>query len=225
MCSTKSNYSWDIEIKKYENKIFIDKRQDNTENILSYPTVCETAVDYQPFDDSTINGIKPLMKEARKINETWLNISQNRNVATTIPLENENPFLEDENQIATRVGYKYKIWKLQDANEKDGRKERKICIRCSVHTHIGVQKENGEPQLMNVYALNEFSLNRTNWRNQIDNSIINCLNKEVTDNSFKVSRWLIQSMLADVDFIKFGFISRKDVTDNKKHVLIATHTV
>ncbi len=52
------------------------------------------------------------MKEARKINETWLNISQNRNVATTIQLENENPFLEDENQIATRVGYKYKIWKL-----------------------------------------------------------------------------------------------------------------
>jgi len=46
MCSTKSNYSWDIEIKKYENKIFIDKRQDNTENILSYATVCETAVDY-----------------------------------------------------------------------------------------------------------------------------------------------------------------------------------
>jgi translation initiation factor 3 subunit D len=78
---------------------------------------------------------------------------------------------------------------------------------------------------MNVYALNEFSLIRSNWRNQIDNSIINCLNKEVTDNSFKVSRWLIQSMLADVDFIKFAFISRKDVADNKKHVLIATHTV
>lgn len=26
MCATKSNYSWDIEIKKWENKIFIDKR-------------------------------------------------------------------------------------------------------------------------------------------------------------------------------------------------------
>lgn len=78
---------------------------------------------------------------------------------------------------------------------------------------------------MNVYALNEYSFNRTNWRNQIDNSIINCLNKEVTDNSFKVSRWLIQSLLAEVDLIKFAFISRKDVSDNKKHVLIATHTV
>jgi len=29
MCCTKSNYSWDIEIKKYENKIFIDKRQED----------------------------------------------------------------------------------------------------------------------------------------------------------------------------------------------------
>jgi len=29
MCATKSNYSWDIEIKKYGNKIFIDKRQDD----------------------------------------------------------------------------------------------------------------------------------------------------------------------------------------------------
>ncbi len=38
MCSTKSNYSWDVEIKKYENKIFIDKRQDETlaNNILCY---------------------------------------------------------------------------------------------------------------------------------------------------------------------------------------------
>ena len=27
MCCTKSNYSWDIEIKKFQNKLFIDKRQ------------------------------------------------------------------------------------------------------------------------------------------------------------------------------------------------------
>jgi translation initiation factor 3 subunit D len=32
MCSTKSNYSWDIEIKKFDGKIFIDKRQDDAEN-------------------------------------------------------------------------------------------------------------------------------------------------------------------------------------------------
>ena len=49
MCATKSNYSWDLEIKKYEDKIFIDKRNDeeadNQENILDFYTVNETALD------------------------------------------------------------------------------------------------------------------------------------------------------------------------------------
>ena len=44
---------------------------------------------------------------------------------------------------------------------------------------------------MNVYALNEHSLERSNWRNNIESSLIACLNKEVSDNSFKVSRWLL----------------------------------
>jgi translation initiation factor 3 subunit D len=37
MCATKSNYSWDVEIKKFDDKIFIDKRQDDPENnILNF---------------------------------------------------------------------------------------------------------------------------------------------------------------------------------------------
>lgn len=226
MCSTKSNYSWDLEIKKFGDKIFIDIRKDDPEqNILFYPTVCETALDFQPLDDQTINGIRQLMQEAKKINDTWLNICQSQNVATTLQLENDNPFLEDEDQVATRVGYKYKVWKLQDENKAAGLKEKKICIRCSIHTHAGQEKENGEKVFMNVFALNEHNLQRSNWRGQIDNSVITCLNKEVTDNSFKVSRWLIQSMLADVEFMKFAFVSRKEMNDNKKHVIVGTHTV
>jgi len=60
MCATKSNYSWDIEIKKYGNKIFIGKRQDDDieNNILNFNTVSETAVENQPMDDKSINGIK-----------------------------------------------------------------------------------------------------------------------------------------------------------------------
>ena len=46
MCSTKSSYSWDLEIKKFENKVFIDKRKENPEtNILNFATVCETALE------------------------------------------------------------------------------------------------------------------------------------------------------------------------------------
>jgi hypothetical protein len=49
MCATKSNYSWDLEIKVCDGTIFIDKRAEDPEtNILNYLTVCETSLDHQP---------------------------------------------------------------------------------------------------------------------------------------------------------------------------------
>jgi len=79
---------------------------------------------------------------------------------------------------------------------------------------------------MNVYAFNEHNFNRTNWRNDIDGSLMKCLNQEISDNSFKVSRWLVQSILADVDYVNFSFVSRKDISDpSKGHSILATHTV
>lgn len=65
----------------------------------------------------------------------------------------------------------------------------------------------------------------TNWKTNIDTGLITCLNKEIHDNSFKSSRWLIQAMLADVDHIKFAFVTRKDMPDNTKHQVLATHTI
>lgn len=49
MCATKSNYSWDLEVKVLNGMIFIDKRNDEPENnILNYLTVCETSIEHQP---------------------------------------------------------------------------------------------------------------------------------------------------------------------------------
>jgi len=83
MCATKSNYSWDIEIKKYGDKIFMDKRQDDDieNNILNFHTVGETAVEHQPNDDTSVNGIKQLMREAKSINDSFMHYSQNPDVA------------------------------------------------------------------------------------------------------------------------------------------------
>lgn len=226
MCATKSNYSWDVEIKKYGNKIFIDKRQDDDSienNILNFHTVGETAIEHQPNDDSTINGIKNLMREAKDINDSFLHHSLNPDVTKQIQLDGENPFVEDENQICTRIGYHYKVWRIQ--KESGDKPEKKICIRCSIHSHNGIPKENGEFSTMNCYAFNEFNLNMTNWRNTIDNAVVTCLNKEYANNSFKAQRWLVQSILADVDMIKYAFVSRKDMSLNNKHVLLATHTM
>lgn len=57
MSATKANYSWDVEIKRFGEKIFIDKRaidedeEIKPENILDFDTVNETAIDKQPLDD------------------------------------------------------------------------------------------------------------------------------------------------------------------------------
>jgi len=68
-----------------------------------------------------------------------------------------------------------------------------------VHTKLPGKAENGEARFMNVYALNEHNLTRSNWRQEIDNEIIAILNKEIEDNSYKTSRWFVQSLLADAE--------------------------
>lgn len=51
-------------------------------------------------------------------------------------------------------------------------------------------------------------------------------NREVTDNYFKMNRWLVESILAGVDYINFAFVTRKDIKDvSKGHQILATHTV
>lgn len=147
-----------------------------------------------------------------------------KNIATKVNFDEENPFIEDPAQKSTRVGYVYKLWQIENANN-DGGRDLKICIRCKVHTHTGTIKADGERQYMNVYAFNEHTNERSDWRSQIDNSLITCLNKEMSDNSFKSFRWLLESLLSDADLVKFAFVSRKHMNENKKHVLLGTHTV
>lgn len=178
------------------------------------------------MDDESINGIWPLMKEARSVNNSLLQQSLSPDAASTIQLENENPFLEDEHQVATRVGFHYNIWTLQRENKEEGQKEIRICIRCAVHSHNKINRpDSDEKQTMNIYALTEYTPEIMDWRMNLDKGVIPCLNKEITNNSFKISRWLLQSLLAQVDFIKFAFITRKKFDNADKHIIVGTHTI
>ena len=56
MTAPKSLYSWDVIVKKYQDKLFIDKRYE--ENILDYLTVNETSHENQPVDDDSVNGVR-----------------------------------------------------------------------------------------------------------------------------------------------------------------------
>jgi len=121
-----------------------------------------------------MNGIKNLMAEAKDLNDSWLHYSRTDNVAGKHDLEDENPFISDEYQVASRIGYLYKIWRIQEKNVEKGLPEKRICIRCAVHTQTGV-KDNGERITMNCYALHEYNDKKTNWKLNIDKAVIDTL--------------------------------------------------
>jgi len=71
------------------------------------------------------------MREARALNNSWLHSALNvDDPVSRINLDDPNPFIEDEHQKVTRIGYIYKVWKIQEAKAEIGQKEKKICIRC-----------------------------------------------------------------------------------------------
>ena len=92
MTAPKSLYSWDVQIKKYQDKVFIDKRDDP--NMLDNFTVNETSQDNQPMDDDTINGVRQLMHEAVSVNKSWKYNQYSKD--KKIDLNEKDPFIEVE---------------------------------------------------------------------------------------------------------------------------------
>ena len=122
MTAPKSLYSWDVIVRKYLDKVFIDKRDEH--NMLDNLTVNETSSDNQPTDDDSINGVRQLMQEAVSVNNSWR--YQQYQKDKKIDLAEKDPFIEVEGQVAGRFGYMYKIWDLGN--------KRKICIRSTVQS-------------------------------------------------------------------------------------------
>lgn len=70
MTAPKSLYSWDVVIKKYQDKLFIDKRDDA--NMLDYLTVNETSHENQPVDEDSVNGVRNIMEEAVRVQHSLM---------------------------------------------------------------------------------------------------------------------------------------------------------
>lgn len=78
---------------------------------------------------------------------------------------------------------------------------------------------------MNNYAFHEYNNARTNWRKEIDNnSIMKIINQEIAANGFKVSRWITQCLIGDIDYLNFALVVRKNIEDpSKGYQVLATH--
>lgn len=213
MCCTRSNYSWDIVIEKIGDKLFLDKR-DNTEFDLL--TVNETSVEPPADDGNSINSPRNLALEATFINHNFSQqVLKSGSGEAKYKFPEPNPFVsEDEGEIAS-VGYRYRKWNLNNGVV--------LVARCE-HDAVMLGPQN-EMQFLSIKALNEWDsklANGVEWRQKLDTQRGAVLANELRNNSCKLAKWTVQALLAGSDQIKFGYVSRAQVRDNSRHVILGT---
>jgi len=209
MCCTRSVYPWDIVVDKLGARLFFDKREDSTIDML---TVNETANEAPP-EDGTMDSAKNLGMEAVFINHNFaqqvLKMNEERYKFT-----NPNPFIQpDEESEAASVAYRYRSWDLGN--------NQVIVIRCEQDcVQIG---PNGEDQFVNIKAINEWNSkigSGLDWRTKLDMQRGAVLAAELRNNGFKLAKWTTCAILAGSDQVKFGYVSRQNFKDASRHAIL-----
>jgi translation initiation factor 3 subunit D len=216
MTASRSVKTWDLIFTRVGDVLFIDKRDDAQMEIL---TVSETFTDRISDKDETrlkmpYNAPDKIGLEATAINQSFLlQVIKKDDFA---PQANPNPFSPEEGSgEAPRqpITYRYRTWPIG---------AHKLVARTEIHASIKGDKK------VNIYALNEYDSKLTGnveFRQKLDNQLGAVMANELKNNAAKVAKWTAQSLMAGVDAMKLGFISRITPIDPTKHVILGINTV
>ncbi|KAL8905208.1 MAG: hypothetical protein Q9171_006765 [Xanthocarpia ochracea] len=225
MCAPRSVYSWDIVITRTGNKIFLDKRDGSSLDMVS---VNENAAD-APLEASegnkdSINFPGALALEATFINHNFVNQTVIESETSKHEMAHDNPFYNpsEETEALASKAYKYRRFDLSLEKDEDP-------LHLIVRTELdAVVKNNisGEDQLLVIKALNEFdhkaqgSGGALDWRTKLTSQRGAVVATEMKNNSCKLARWTVQSILARADVMKLGFVSRATPKAADRHVIL-----
>lgn len=179
---------------------------------LDYVTVNENAVE-PPLEvaegaKDQINTATQLSSEATFIINNFAQQALKESPTEKHEFQNSNPFNveDDETETLASRGYRYRKFDLSTSDDETP-------ITLIVRTEVdGVLKSTtGEDQFVTIKALNEFdskSHSAIDWRSKLDSQRGAVVATEMKNNSCKLARWAIQSILADSAFMKIGYIPR-----------------
>lgn len=206
MCAPRSVYPWDIVIVKQGNKVFLDKRENAA---LDMVTVNENAAD-APLEASegskdVINQPAALAEEATYINHNFAN--QVVLESQKVEMAHGNPFYNaaEETEPPASKTYRYRKFDISINDEAP--------VYLVVRTELDAVQKNaisGEDQFLRVHALNEFdskaqgSGGALDWRSKLVSQRGAVVATEMKNNSCKLARWTVQSILAKADQMKIG---------------------
>ncbi|KAF5393122.1 hypothetical protein D9757_001132 [Collybiopsis confluens] len=241
MCAPRSVYPWDIVIVREGNNVFFDKRDGGPFDTV---TVNENASD-PPQDPSppnpnnpnekapeapSINSATSLSLEATYVNQNFAFQSViETNPPPVVDFANPNPFYgPDETEPLASCGYRYRVFDLSIQEDEDF----KICVRTEVDAYLPGAGNPREGQgLVTIRALNEFDPRAPgaggapDWRTKLDSQRGAVVATEMKNNSYKLAKWAVQSILAGADLMKIGYVSRSNPRDAARHVILSTASV
>lgn len=224
MCAPRSVYPWDIVIVREGNNLYFDKRDGGPFDTV---TVNENAAD-PPQDPTPPNPNNPSEKTAApetpsinsatslSLEATYIN--QNfgfQSVVETPPpapvdFTHPNPFYgPDENEPLASCGYRYRVFDLGITEDEDI----KICVRTEVDAYSpGAGNPRDGHGLVTIRALNEFDPRAQgaggapDWRSKLDSQRGAVVATEMKNNSCKLAKWTVQSVLAGAELMKIGYV-------------------
>jgi hypothetical protein len=211
MCATKSVYSWDLVFSRKGNKVFIDKRDGSN---LDMVTVNENAAD-APLEISegnkdSINSPGALMLEATHINNVFPLQVVSESDTNKVNMTHEHPFYNEEVETDPPASKAYRYRRFDLSLEKDD-EPLHLIVRTELDAVIK-NNINGEDQYLTIKALNEFdnkaqgSGGALDWRSKLASQRGAVLATEMKNNSCKLARWAVQSILAKADTMKLGYV-------------------
>lgn len=209
MCAPRSVYSWDLVITRTGNKVFIDKR-DNAN--IDMVTVNENAAD-APMETSegnkdSINSPQMLSQEATHINNVFPLQVVTESETAKHEMSNEHPFYNPavETDPPASKAYRYRRFDLSLERDEEP-------LHLIVRTELDAVMRNnisGDDQFLTIKALNEFdskaqgSGGALDWRTKLASQRGAVVATEMKNNSCKLARWTVQSILAKADVMKLG---------------------
>ena len=201
MCAPRSVNSWDLILDRRGDQLFMDKREGGAYDYLS---VNENASDppADSDDPTNINSPASLSLEATYINH---NFACQVIAPSSKPYEPApNPFYSPEQESEPPASCLYRYRKF-DLSVEDG-EEMDLVVRTEVDAYLGKRDT-----LITVNALNEFDPRvqggqgkALDWRKNLDQQKGAIVAGEMKNNSAKLARWAVQSVLAGAEVMKMG---------------------
>ncbi|GAA5903467.1 hypothetical protein JCM6882_006555 [Rhodosporidiobolus microsporus] len=223
MTAQRSVYPWDIVLTREGDKLFFDKREGGP---FDYPSVNENAADPPAENDKdALNAPAALSLEATYVNQNFAFQVVREDESARVELEHPNPFYqaELESEPLASCGFRYRKFDLSITEDEDVQ----LIVRTEVDAFTRTNPTD-EPNYITIKTLNEFDSRAQgaggapDWRTKLDSQRGAVVATEMKNNSSKLARWAVQSILAGAEQMKMGYVSRANPRDASRHTILGS---